>query len=312
MNTIARTVEAGEAATGIGHEVLADFDGLSVIRATSRALSLEPRNDTIEAGCHQLTITFRGTRVTQSYSGRFDAIVPPRSLVYGRGPVRMTYFMGRGDHESLVLTWHGDQARALDRWTRSATDDWSLRGEGGWAIRPIPTAHHMLPERLVALCASGNRSREVLLYAAVHDLLAEMLTSSPRLQLNSHPREQCQQIEGLVAAVERAPHHPWTLELAAEIADYSSFHLSRTFRAIYGYGFPEYVDRCRTEMAVRLLIEDLEPVDDVADRCGFGSGQALRAAVKEHLGILPSELRRLAHLIAPLPQAGSEPGRPLS
>lgn len=301
MNTIARTAEAGGSAAGIGHQVLADFDGLSVIRATSRVQSLEPRNDTIEAGCHQLTVTLRGSRATQSASGRFDAIVPPRSLVYGRGPVRVTSFMGRGDHESLVITWHADQARALDRWTRSGSDDRAPRGEGEWAVRPIPMAHHMLPERLVALCVSGNRSREVLLYAVVHDLLAEMLTSSPRLQLNNHPRERCQRIEGLVAAVERAPHHPWTLELAGEVADYSSFHLSRTFKAIYGYGFPEYVDRCRTAMAVRLLIEGLEPVDEVADRCGFGSGQALRAAVKEHLGILPSELRRLANLIAPLP-----------
>ena len=63
------------------------------------------------------------------------------------------------------------------------------------------------------------------------------------------------------------------------------------FKAIVGYGFHEYVDRCRTELAVRMLSTTDEPVDIISAEAGFGTAQSLRESVKYHLGLLPSELR---------------------
>ena len=300
MNTIVRTLEAGEGDAGIDQQLLAEFPGLTVVRATSRSDGLSARTESIPAAAYRLIVLLRGSRITQAADGRFNVVVPPRSLLYGRGPRRITSFLGRGDHESLVVTWQADQAQALDRWSRAYSAGRSAQGEGTWAIRAIPPEHRALPERLLGLCLSDGRGREVSLYALLHDVVVEMLTSVPRLRLNGYARQDCRPLEELIAAVEATPHRSWTLEEAGEVAGYSPFHLSRTFKNLYGYGFPEYVDRCRTAVAVRVLVESLDPVDDVAEQCGFGSGQALRAAVKAYLGILPAEIRRLANLMAPV------------
>jgi AraC-like DNA-binding protein len=91
--------------------------------------------------------------------------------------------------------------------------------------------------------------------------------------------------------VRENPALPWPLKDAADMAGYSPFHFSRVFKGLVGYGFHEYVDRCRTECAVELLVTTDMPVDLVASTCGFGTTQGLRESVKEYLGLVPSELR---------------------
>jgi AraC-like DNA-binding protein len=58
-----------------------------------------------------------------------------------------------------------------------------------------------------------------------------------------------------------------------------------------GFGFHEYVDRCRTETAIEMLCNTDEPIDTVAAMTGFGTTQGLRESVKEYLGLVPSEIR---------------------
>jgi AraC-like DNA-binding protein len=56
-------------------------------------------------------------------------------------------------------------------------------------------------------------------------------------------------------------------------------------------GFPEYVDRCRTEVAIRKLLEGAESMSFVAGDSGFGTPQAMRTAFREYTGFLPSEMK---------------------
>lgn len=87
------------------------------------------------------------------------------------------------------------------------------------------------------------------------------------------------------------PAGNWSLHRAAEVAAYSPFHLSRTFRSLSPYGFPEFVERLRCELATRALLGANRPLEDVAAATGFGSVSAMRAATREYTGFLPSELR---------------------
>ena len=77
------------------------------------------------------------------------------------------------------------------------------------------------------------------------------------------------------------------------MAGYSPFHFSRVCKQLVGYGFHEYVDRCRTECAIDMLVSTDSAVDLVASTCGFGTTQGLRESVKEYLGLVPSELRSM-------------------
>ena len=77
------------------------------------------------------------------------------------------------------------------------------------------------------------------------------------------------------------------------MAGYSPFHFSRVFKQIVGYGFHEYVDRCRTAMAVDQLCSTDSPADLIAASCGFGTSHGLRESMKEYLGLVPSELRAM-------------------
>lgn len=99
-------------------------------------------------------------------------------------------------------------------------------------------------------------------------------------------------LEALTEAVRQNPAGHWGLKDASNQVGYSPFHLSRTFRQIAGFGFPEYVDRCRTSLALNMLLNDSDAsIDQAAISSGFGSTQAMRDSFREYLGFLPSEIR---------------------
>lgn len=53
----------------------------------------------------------------------------------------------------------------------------------------------------------------------------------------------------------------------------------------------KYVERLRVDAARRLLTDSALPVERVAARCGFGSGEAMRLAFKKHIDTAPNEFR---------------------
>jgi AraC-like DNA-binding protein len=98
--------------------------------------------------------------------------------------------------------------------------------------------------------------------------------------------------EELLEEVRKSPNESWSLKRAADMVGYSTFHFSRTFRAVTKLGVPDYVDRARTDFAVDRILNSEDSYDAVAQQSGFGTTSSLRSALKEHLGLLPSELRR--------------------
>lgn len=144
--------------------------------------------------------------------------------------------------------------------------------------------------RFDRLMERGTRSHLELL-SVVYELVALTSSAEMELTLATLPIDLPETIVDLTKRVKASSNSPWPLKLAADLAGYSPFHFSRVFKQLVGYGFHEYVDRRRTEVAVEQLIRSDVPVDAIASSCGFGTTQGLRESLKEYLGLVPSELR---------------------
>jgi transcriptional regulator GlxA family with amidase domain len=77
----------------------------------------------------------------------------------------------------------------------------------------------------------------------------------------------------------------------ASLAGLSPRHLQRRFTKEIGVPPAAYVERARVEAAQRALAQGDDPVDTIARRYGFGTGETLRRAFHRLVGIAPSEYR---------------------
>ncbi|QYK54018.1 MAG: helix-turn-helix transcriptional regulator [Fimbriimonadaceae bacterium] len=185
---------------------------------------------------------------------------------------------------------------------------------GHWEKTALVIAHTIVNPNLTAPQAAWHPPQECRIFRAFTNSLLGMLESGeldPRLTsawlnlatfgLNQGretfafcniPDGVTKPINELLLSIKAEPQRGWSLTEAARLAGYSPFHLSRVFRAATEIGFPEFVDRCRTEIALKQLLESKQTINEIAEHCGFGSSQAMRTACREYTGFLPSELRQ--------------------
>lgn len=168
---------------------------------------------------------------------------------------------------------------------------------GKQANRQIPLCKPMLPEGLAELARVDQllRSQAPIALPAVLTLISSSVgltvIGESEIGLSPLPSDLPAALRTLTDKVKKHPDASWPIKEAADLVGYSPFHFSRVFKGIVGYGFHEFVDRCRTEYAVNLLTKTEDPIEIIAATAGFGTAQSLRESVKEHLGLLPSELR---------------------
>jgi len=77
----------------------------------------------------------------------------------------------------------------------------------------------------------------------------------------------------------------------ATLAGLSPRHLQRRFTKEIGVPPAVYVERARIEAAQRALAERDDPVEAIARRYGFGTGETLRRAFHRIVGVAPSDYR---------------------
>ena len=80
-----------------------------------------------------------------------------------------------------------------------------------------------------------------------------------------------------------------SLAAAARALGVSTGHLSRVFRRTMGMTFRDYVISRRIEQARRLLLDPLQNVSMVAERCGFSSPAYFARAFRKAMGCAPTE-----------------------
>ncbi len=82
-------------------------------------------------------------------------------------------------------------------------------------------------------------------------------------------------------------------------------HLARLFLAEVDTSPGRFVRQARTEAAANLLVTTDLTMDTVAQRCGFGTAEALRQAFQSRYGVSPTHYRRTQSTCAPRPVQSS-------
>ncbi len=134
------------------------------------------------------------------------------------------------------------------------------------------------------------------LLACVLNVVPALTKTSNRVMITPVLRDLPEQLQLLVNDVLASPAKSWSLTEASNQAGYSSFHFSRMFKQLVGCGFHEFVDRCRTEVAVVLLSDPQADAHAVWALAGFPSVRAMRESIRDYLGLTVNDLRRLADL----------------
>jgi AraC-like DNA-binding protein len=236
-----------------------------------------------------LCINFSGTLLARVKNQSEIVIAPPRSITFVRAGTRLVVQAARGEHHALLLSWSSELTPLLEIWTAAQGE-----GRGGGrqaACKPIDPHFADAIARFEQALEWEGGPLEPLLVSVVYEVVSKLLLGFDEFQLAPTPIDLPDTISELTDRVREKPALGWPLKEAAAAAGYSPFHFSRVFKSMVGYGFHEYVDRCRTECAVQLLSSTDSAVDLVASTCGFGTTQGLRDSIKEYLGLVPSELR---------------------
>jgi transcriptional regulator GlxA family with amidase domain len=105
------------------------------------------------------------------------------------------------------------------------------------------------------------------------------------------PQPSTDPIRAVVSAIQADPGARHTIGDLAGHARMSPRQLQRRFAGEIGLPPGTYVERVRVEAARRALAERADPLDLVARRCGFGTGETLRRVFHKHLGVSPSDYR---------------------
>lgn len=269
--------------------------GLSVYVVQGQLREPSTTRQDVTEGNNLLSVGLSGTVVySESSTKRNVRVLPSPGALYASGPTVARMHYARGTHDRLEFEWRSNDFVALDDWIRGTVKNHDISGVvAGANLRTVAAHYSHLFTKLHQGAQSGNRNAVPSMFAAISEFVGKTVTTSSVSVLAVIPEEVPDSLRILMEKVKENPTHSWSLKEAAGHAGYSPFHLSRTFRTVLAYGFPEFVDRCRTELAIERLLRENVAIDDLSDSCGFGSTQALRESFKEYIGLLPSELRTL-------------------
>jgi AraC-like DNA-binding protein len=273
-----------------------DQAGLQHLRLETQQATLAkiaPGTVVVPAQFNALAINYRGTLLVRSATNPRLIVVPPRSITFLKGRLKLGVVAARGEHSTQILSWASAVTPLLEHWINSRLQARSAQHSVRQvACKPIDPHLAGAIERLENSKNSGE-SVELLMLSAIYEIVSKLMMGADEVQLATIPDELPETLKNLTAKVRTTPSLGWPLKEAADMAGYSPFHFSRVFKQMVGYGFHEYVDRCRTECAIDMLVTTDSPVDIVASTCGFGTTQGLRESIKEYLGLVPSELRSM-------------------
>jgi AraC-like DNA-binding protein len=245
----------------------------------------------VPQGLNAICVNRSGALITRATGSNRLLLIAPRSLTFIRHGTRLAVQAARGEHEALIIAWPAGIAPGLEAWIVATAA--GKANSRNISCRPIEPHFVSVMARIDAARSGPEELMEPLLLGSIHEAVAQLLTGPNEMTLATVPAGLPETIQDLIKEARSNSSLTWPLKEAADKAGYSPFHFSRVFKQLVGYGFHEYVDRCRTEAAVEMLLSSDTAVDLIASACGFGTTQGLRESVKEYLGLVPSELRNI-------------------
>lgn len=241
-------------------------------------------------GVSMISFNWRGTILARTIGNPYPQVVAPRSAYFlrsGRTAIRLA----KGDHSATMLLWPNAVTPLLEVWVTAYSAQ--LQQTRTAACRSLSLGLEGAAERMKLAMEKPRESVELALVSVVYEAVESLLTHKDRVVLAPIPAGIPDALMSIAEKVRHDPAAYWPVPEAAKVAGYSPYHFSRVFKSTVGFGFQEFVDRCRTENALEHLRTSRRPVDDIAEECGFGQPQALRKSLRDYLSIVPSDLRNL-------------------
>jgi len=118
---------------------------------------------------------------------------------------------------------------------------------------------------------------------------------SAQLSAQAAERRALQELTGWMV---EHPGADLSIPRLAKRCGMSARHFARLFRQQLGITPARYVERVRAEHARRLLESSEQSIEQVAERAGFASAEALRRVLRRTLGISPGAYRKRARATA--------------
>lgn len=100
-------------------------------------------------------------------------------------------------------------------------------------------------------------------------------------------------VESVIATMRSDVGCAYTLEIFAEIANYSPFHFARMFRGIVGVPPGEFLAALRFERAKHLILNSEASITEICMEVGFSSLGTFSSRFKQLVGRSPAELREI-------------------
>jgi AraC-like DNA-binding protein len=229
-----------------------------------------------------LVFNWEGTTVFRVPEEEETFVVPGNSVFFTRSD-KLIARVATGTHQSTVITWHSDQLPLMKKWFE--------RSERCFAVQSISVGHESAAEEIKNILNERREVNDLLLTGAMYRTVGTLMASDNALVIADHRKDLPDNVLGLIKRVRENPAGYWPLPEAARATGYSVQHFSRYFKSVVGYGFQSFVERCRTEIAIDQLRTTRDSVDSIAENCGFGAPQAMRNALREYIGLVPSDLR---------------------
>jgi AraC-like DNA-binding protein len=269
---------------GLSRIKLGAFSSLVLWVLSGTLVGTEKRELCLEAGKKMLVLNRSGALLAEGGPGSGRKLLNGGTGLLAQGGAHIGLLYARGSHEWLEVEWADESMPFLKSWPQASGTKESPSGL-------VTLGRHALTGDIDSSCRPPLwLQSETNLWAVIYATLG--MSDASRPANPGHPNgDPADQVQILLGEVRRHPERNWTLRAAAEAVGYSQFHLSRKFRTMFDHGFPQYVERCRVEKAVRQLLATNLLVDEIARACGFGSPQGMRESFKDVVGFLPSELR---------------------
>jgi AraC-like DNA-binding protein len=134
-----------------------------------------------------------------------------------------------------------------------------------------------------------------ILCACIEMWLAHLNADKPGETLSARDLRLIEKAREMI--VEDLRHAPTIPELARVVGTNAS-KLKRGFKFLYGMTIFDYGHRCRMNHALHLLVDERQPVGQVALAVGYQHQTSFTAAFRDYFGFAPKDARRLASPIA--------------
>lgn len=268
------------------------FDGECITIDRIAADDAEPERVTLSRlpGQELMLFSQQGTLLVRQGNGGWE-ILPKNSIALVNGHSPIEGILPRGAYTGYWVQCNHNCGSLLSNWLNERR----AKSKNSNAVSILKAT---LPEKKtiadeITQMVFGNREVvEPRLLGGLQMLAVAASLNPTKSSLTPIPNDLAPGMLRLVNAVQSDPIQNWSLKQSSVVAGYSQFHLSRAFRVDMGYGLPEFVERCRVEMAMQKLDSKNRDMHEIAAMCGFTTASAFREALKKLLGVLPSELRR--------------------